>query len=239
MPLDIQVTQFPGGLGTAGNNTILTGVSNPLPALQSLAIEDFSGGENYLTHYSPVVIGGAAVPTVLPSASGVVRFTTSGTPTQGTALEGDGATSHVDGFLVEAGVPAWIAARLDIADPVVNAFLIGFVPGASALAPADGLYLYSAAASGDVNLIIENNGAAQEVQLIGTLAAAATGQFNIGLFWDGLKAMGQFPGGGGSFIPQVANIPAVGLNATLTMVEGAGGATTFDVDSLAFGGGRF
>jgi len=153
-------------------------------------------------------------------------------------LEANAATTHVDGFLVSAGVPAWMTARLDIADPVANAFLLGFVPGASALAPADGLYLVSAAASADVNLIVENNGAAQEVQLVGTLAAGPTGFIDIALYWDGIVAAAQFPGGGGSFIPLVANLPAVGLNATLTMVEGAGGATTFDVDLLAFGGGR-
>jgi hypothetical protein len=239
MPLNISVTQFPGGLGTAGDGNILNAVTNPLPTLQSMSVEDFSGGENYLDAYSNVAIGGAAVASVLPSASGVVRFTTPGVATQGSSLEANAATSHVDGFLVEAGVPAWMLARLDMADPVVDAFLLGFVPGASALAPADGLYLFSAAASGDVNLIIENNGAAQEVQLVGTLVAGQTGQMNIGLYWDGIVAAAQFPGGGGSFIPQVANIPAVGLNATLAMVEGAGGATTFDVDALAFGGGRF
>lgn len=238
MPLNIEVTQFPNGIGDAGDNSVLNGVGSPLNANGSVAMEDFSGGENYLTHYSNVAIGGAAVASVLAAASGVARFTTPGVATQGSALEANAATTNVDGFLVSAGVPAWITARLDIADAVVNAFILGFVPGASALAPADGLYLFSAAASGDVNLIIENNGTAQESQLVGTLAAGPTGFIDISLFWDGLKASAQFPGGGGSFIPSPANIPAVGLNGTLTMVEGAGGATTFDVDSLAFGGGR-
>lgn len=236
--LNIEVTQFPNGIGTSGDGSVLRGVGSPLPNNGSIAIEDFSGGENYLTHYSNVAIGGAAVASVLANANGVVRFTTPGVATQGSALEGNGATTHVDGVLVSAGIPSWITARLDIADPVANAFILGFVPGASALAPADGLYLFSAAGSGDVNLIIENNGAAQESQLVGTLAAGPTGMIDIALYWDGIVAAAQFPGGGGSFIPQAANIPAVGLNATLTMVEGAGGATTFDVDLLAFGGGR-
>lgn len=238
MPLNISVTQFPGGLGTVEDNSILNGVSNPLPNLQSLAVEDFTGGENYLDHYTNVVVGGAAVASVQPNAAGVVRFTTPGVATQGSALEANAATTHVDGFFVSSGITAFMSARLNMLDPVVNSFLLGFVPGGSALAPADGLYLFSAAASGDVNLIIENNGAAQESQLVGTLAAGASGFIDISLFWDGIKASAQFPGGGGAFIPQVANIPAVGLNATLTMIEGAGGATTFDVDSLAFGGGR-
>ena len=236
MPLNIEVTQFPGGIGDAADDSILNGVGSPLNANGSVAIEDFSGGENYLDHYSNVAIGGAAVASVFISPNGVVRFTTPGVATQGSALEADAATTHVDGVAIDAGVPAWITARISIADAVVNGFLLGFVPGASAFAPAAGVYLQSIAASGDVNLIVE--GAAQEVQLIGTLAPGATGFIDIALFWDGIKASGQFPGGGGSFIPNPANLPAVGLNATLTMIEGAGGATTFDVDLLAFGGSR-
>jgi len=238
MPLNIEVTQFPNGIGDAADNSILNGVGSPLNANGSVSLEDFSGGENYLDAYSNVAIGGAAVASVFISPSGVVRFTTPGVATQGSALEADAATTHVDGFAVSAGVPAWMTARLDIADPVVNAFQLGFVPGASALAPADGLYLQCLAATGDVFLIIENNGTAQESQLVGTLGVGATGFIDIALYWDGIVAAAQFPGGGGSFIPNAANIPAVGLNGTLTMVEGAGGATTFDVDSLAFGGSR-
>lgn len=238
MPLNISVTQFPGGLGTVEDNSILNGVSNPLPNLQSLSVEDFSGGENYLDAYTNVAVGGAAVASVLAAASGIARFTTPGVATQGSALEANAATTHVDGFLVSAGVSAFMLATIDIADPVVNAFQLGFVPGGSGLAPADGLYIQCLAATGDVFLIIENNGAAQESQQIGTLAAGATGLIDIALFWDGITASGQFPGGGGSFNPQTANIPAVGLNATLTMIEGAGGAATFDVDTLAFGGSR-
>lgn len=238
MPLNIEVTQFPGGVGNVSDDSVLNGVPGPLPGLGALVVEDFTGGENYLDHWSNVAIGGAAVPTVLISSNGVVRFTTPGVAAQGTALEANGATTLVDGHLVQAGVPSWITTRIDISEAVVNAFILGFVPGASGLAPADGVYLVSAAASGDVNLIVENNAAAQETQLVGTLAAGPTGFIEISLYWDGLVASAQFPGGGGSFIPAVANIPAVGLNATLTMVEGAGGAATFDVDYIAFGGGR-
>tara|TARA_R110002126_G_scaffold281672_2_gene429581 strand:- start:5060 stop:5770 length:711 start_codon:yes stop_codon:yes gene_type:complete len=236
MPLNIEVTQFPGGIGDQADNSILNGVGSPLNANGSIAIEDFSGGENYLDHYTNVAITAPAVASVQPSANGVVRFTTPGVATQGTALEGNAATTHVDGFFIAAGVPGWITTRINMLDAVVNGFILGFVPGGSAFAPAAGVYLQSVAASGDVNLIVE--GAAQEVQLIGTLAAGATGFIDIALFWDGIKASGQFPGGGGSFIPSPANLPAVGLNGTLTMIEGAGGATTFDVDLLAFGGGR-
>jgi hypothetical protein len=140
-----------------------------------------------------------------------------------------------------------MTVRIDMSEPVVNAFILGFVPGGSGLTPADGVYLSCAAATGDVFIVVENNGAAQETQLVGTLGAGATGFIEISLYWDGIVAAAQFPGGGGSFIPAVANIPAVGLNPTLpavglnptlTMVEGAGGAATFDVDYVAFGGGR-
>lgn len=236
MPLNIEVTQFPNGIGTVGDNSVLNGVASPLPIGGAAVVEDFTGGENYLDHWSNVAIVAPAVAAVLGSSSGVVRFTTPGVAAQGSALEANAAGTLIDGFLVQAGVPAWIAARLDIADPVVNEFLLGFVPGGSGAAPADGVYLSSVAGSGDVNIIVD--GVAQETQLVGTLAAGPTGFIDIALYWDGIVAAAQFPGGGGSFIPAVANLPAVGLNPTLTLVEGAGGATTFDVDWLAFGGGR-
>ena len=92
MPLNISVTQFPGGLGTVEDNNILNGVTNPLPNLQSLAVSDFSGGENYLDAYTNVAVGGAAVASVQPNAAGVVRFTTPGVATQGSALEANAAT---------------------------------------------------------------------------------------------------------------------------------------------------
>lgn len=238
MPLNIEVTQFPNGIGTVGDASILNGVASPLPSGGSIYVQDFTGPEAYEDTWTNVAIGGAAVGAPLLSSSGVIRFTTPGVAAQGTALEGDAGASIVDGFFVQAGVPCWITCRIDMSDAVVNAWQLGFQPGASAGAPADGLYLLSASADGDVFLVIENNAAAQEAQLVGTLAAGATGFIDIALYWDGLTASAQFPGGGGSFIPAVANIPAVGLNATLVMVEGAGGAATFDVDVLAFGGGR-
>lgn len=237
MPLNIEVTQFPNGIGTVADNNVLNGVPGPLPNNGCVVVEDFTGITDWTSALSNVAIGAAAVITPLASASGVARFTTPGVASQGTALEADAGANFIDGFLVSAGVPAWITCRIDMADPVVNAWQLGFQPGASAGAPADGLYLLSASADGDVFLVIENNGAAQESQLIGTLSAGPTGFIDIALYWDGIVAAAQFPGGGGSFIPQTANIPAVGLNATLVMVEGAGGATTFDVDYLAFGGG--
>jgi len=236
--LNIEVTQFPNGIGTVGDDNVLNGVPSPLPLNVSAIFEDFTGGENYLDHWTNVAITGAAVASILASSAGVVRFTTPGVAAQGSSLEANGATTLVDAHLVQAGVPSWMTARIDMSEPVVNAFILGFIPGGSALAPADGVYLSCAAATGDVFIVVENNGAAQETQLVGTLAAGPSGFIEIALYWDGIVAAAQFPGGGGSFIPAVANIPAVGLNPTLTMVEGAGGAATFDVDYVAFGGGR-
>jgi hypothetical protein len=238
MPLNIEVTQFPNGIGTVADNNILNGVPGPLPNNGAIIVEDFTGGENYADHWTNVTVGAPAVAAILASSNGVVRFTTPGVAAQGTALEANGATTLVDAHLVQAGVPSWMTVRIDMSEPVVNAFILGFVPGGSGLTPADGVYLSCAAATGDVFIVVENNGAAQETQLVGTLGAGATGFIEISLYWDGIVAAAQFPGGGGSFIPAVANIPAVGLNPTLTMVEGAGGAATFDVDYIAFGGGR-
>ena len=137
MPLNIEVTQFPNGIGTVGDASVLNGVGSPLPSDGSINVNDFGGGEGYQNTYEEVAVGALAVASVLPNAAGVTRFTTPGVAAQGTAL----------------GVPAWMTARLDIADPVVNAFILGFVPGGSGLAPLDGVYLSCDAATGDVFIV--------------------------------------------------------------------------------------
>lgn len=238
MPLDFKVTQFPDGLGTVSDDSVLNGVPQPLPNPGNVVVEDFTGITDWTSGISNVAITAPAVLSALASAAGVARYTTPGTAGQGSALECDAGANFVDAHLVSQGVVSFITCLIAISDPVVNAFQVGFIPGASGGAPADGLYLDCAAASGDVNLIIENSGGAQESVLVGTLEATDTGFLEWAIYWDGEKASAQIPGGGATLTPDSANIPSVGLNATLSLVEGAGGAATYDVDYLAFGGGR-
>lgn len=238
MPLNIEVTQFPNGIGSVGDNSVLNGVGSPLPMGGAVRVEDFDSASPWDTYWASVLTSGVTTRTNLLSSSGVLEFATDGTPGTNAQLEAQQGGLAPDVTLLQAGVPLWMAARLDISDPVVNGFHLGFVPGGQGLTPLDGIYLVSAPASGDVNIIVVNSAAAQETQLVGTLAAGPTGFIDVALYWDGIKASAQFPGGGGSFIPDVANISPLGLNPTFSCEEGAGGIATFNVDYLAFGGGR-
>jgi hypothetical protein len=78
MPLNIEVTQFPNGIGTVADNNILNGVPGPLPNNGAIIVEDFTGGENYADHWTNVTVGAPAVAAILASSNGVVRFTTPG-----------------------------------------------------------------------------------------------------------------------------------------------------------------
>jgi len=238
MPLNIDVTQFPNGIGSVGDNNILNGVGLPLPMLGSVRVEDFASDSNFDSVWAAQLFSGVTNRTLILSPSGVLQFDTDGTPGTGASLEASAAGVGNDVFQVSAGVPCFFAARMNFSDAVVNGWQLGFVPGLSAFAPADGLYLKSFAATGDVFLTIENSGTDADDQLVGTLTGGVSGFLDIAFYWDGIKASAQFPGGGGSFIPDPANIPAVGLNPTITVLEGAGGIATFDVDWVAFGGGR-
>jgi hypothetical protein len=80
MPLNIEVTQFPNGIGTVADNNILNGVPGPLPNNGAIIVEDFTGGENYADHWTNVTVGAPAVAAILASSNGVVRFTTPGAP---------------------------------------------------------------------------------------------------------------------------------------------------------------
>lgn len=238
MPLNIEVTQFPNGIGTVGDNSVLNGVALPLPVNGAVQVEDFVGGTDYSAAWTVTAIGGGVTPSFVLSSNGILRLTTGAVAGDGASVEADGGGNFVDAFVVQQGVPAWIAARVDLSDAIDSTFILGFVPAGSALAPTDGVYLISAAGSGDVDLIVENSGAAQESVNVATLSAGATGLVEVALYWDGEKASAQIAGGGNSLVPDSANIPTVGTNATLTAAAGAAGAITADADWIAFGGGR-
>ena len=239
MPLDIQVTQFPGGIGTVGDNSILNGVPGPLNLRAASYFEDFLPDYEFPGFWSELAAagGGPAVLTQPPSPNGVLNFVTAGATT-GSVLTANAAGALTDAYAVQAGVASWFGLRMSISDAIESAFLFGFMPEATLDAPVDGVYVSKAAGTGDVFIVVQNAGAATETQLVGTLAAGALPFVDMALYWDGLKASAQFTGGGGSFIPDVANLPAVGLSPQFALVEGAAGPVTFEVDYVLFGGGR-
>ncbi len=238
MPLNIEVTQFPNGIGTVSDDSVLNGVATPLPTNGANVIEDFTGGSNYDDNWSTVAIAGGATPSAVANPGGVLRLTTGAAGGDGASLEADAGSNLVDGLLMEAGTPLWIGARLRISDAVESRWFLGFIPGGSGVAPTDGLFLTSPASSGDVQLVVANNATGSDIADVVTLGAGDTGFVEVGIYWDGEKASAQIRGVGGASIEDPANVPTVGLNATLTGVAAAGGAVEFDADWIAFGGGR-
>jgi hypothetical protein len=242
MPLNIEVTQFPNGVGTAKDNSVLNAVPLPLPNAQ-LSIEDFDALTLRDILWTATVIGAGVVQTFPLSSSGVIRAVSAGAATDGQKLEatGDGLVSDNVGFSV--GQEIWYGIRFRIDDPVNTILIFGFIPDAATVSPADGVYLRSDDVSDVLNLISENNGAAQSLTALGTLAADTW--YEASIYWDGIdKVSGQFTGpdgvvgGGGNLIPG-ANLPAVGLLPEFLFSAGAGaGAKTLDVDYILFGGSR-
>lgn len=240
MPLNIEVTQFPNGIGTVKDNNVLSAVPVPIPG-GALAFDDLGQNSLFLTNWEAVAIAGGVTVTRPLSASGLLCQVTGGAGLDGNeynATEG-GVAPDTFGFVL--GTEAWFGARftIDVAD--LSTLILGFVPEGSAIAPADGVYIRKASGATLMELVVENNGAAQSVISLGDIQADT--DYEVGIFWDGIdKVSAQFSaagviGGGGALLPG-ANLPAVGLSPTVTVAEGAAAAVTMDLDYVLFGGSR-
>jgi hypothetical protein len=241
MPLNIEVTQFPNGIGTRKDNSVLIGVPSPIDLAMS-SFDDLGQGSNFLANFSATAIAGGVTVTRPLSSSGVLRQVTGGAGGDGNEYNGDDGAAAVDSFEFATGREAWYAARVMIDVVNLSTLILGFVPNSSAIAPADGVYIRKASGATLVELIVENNGTAQSAVDLGNIAADTWYEF--ALFWDGIdKVSAQFTGpdgvvgGGGNIIPG-ANLPSVGLDPTVTVQENAAAAVTMDLDYVLFGGSR-
>lgn len=240
MPLNIEVTQFPGGVGSQKDNSVLN--SLPLPGANvALNVQDFSMGEDYAAIYAPTVIGAGAVLTNPLSASGILRGVTAGAATDGLKLAANVGSDN-DAFQLVAGKEAWFGVHLNSDDILDTIFLLGFIPDAATVAPADGVFLRKADASLDVEIVSRNTGV-EVATVIGQLAPAT--DYVLAFYYDGVdKIAAQFTGpdgvigGGGTVLPG-ALLPAVGLQPSVVFSRGAvAAATTVDLDYVLFGGSR-
>lgn len=240
MPLNIEVTQFPNGIGTVKDNNVLSAVPVPIPG-GAFAFDDLDQNSLFLTNWEAVAIAGGVTVTRPLSASGLLRQVTGGAGLDGNAYHATEGGVAPDVFAIAVGQEAWFGARLtlDVAD--LSTLILGFVPEASAIAPTDGVYIRKASGATLVELVVENNGTAQSVISLGNISADVL--FEFGIYWDGIdKVSAQFSaegviGGGGALLPG-ANLPAVGLSPTVTVAEGAAAAVTADLDYVLFGGSR-
>jgi len=240
MPLNISVTQFPGGVGNARDNSVLNSLPLPGPNV-ALNVMDFGQGEDYASFYASTVIGAGAVLSNPLSSSGILRQVSAGAATDGTK-QAASIGSSADSFQFVLGKEAWFGARINLSEVVNEILLLGFIPAAATVAPADGVFLRSADATGNLEIVSRNTGV-EVATVIGTLLAAT--DYDVAFYWDGInKISAQFTGpdgsigGGGTVIPG-ALLPAVGLQPSIVSSRGAvAGVTTFDLDYVLFGGSR-
>lgn len=241
MPLNIEVTQFPNGVGTAKDNSVLNAVPLPLPNAAALSVHDFAADED-MGDWTDLAIGAGVAGDVFPlSSSGVLQQVSAGAATDGNKLTMQ--LSGQDVFGIAVGTEAWFGIRFRISDPLNTILVFGFTPFDETVAPLDGVFLRSDDVSAALNLVsIAAAGGTSETEL-GTLEADTF--YEAAIYWDGIdKVSGQFSGpdgvigGGGTVIPGV-NLTAVGLNPGFLFSDGVDGAAkTLDVDYVLFGGSR-
>jgi len=240
MPLNIEVTQFPNGVGTAKDNSVLNAVPLPLPNAL-LSVEDF-GQDTGIADWTDLVIGAGVGGDVFPlGANGVLQQVSAGAATDGNKLSIQ--LAGVDTFSLSVGQEAWFGIRFRISDPTNTILVFGFTPFDETVAPLDGVFLISNDASDSLDLVAVAAAGGTSSTPLGSLAADTW--YEAAFYWDGIdKISGQFTGpdgtvgGGGTVIPG-ANLTAVGLNPGFLFSCGAvAAARTLDVDYVLFGGSR-
>lgn len=241
--LNIEVTQFPGGVGTQRDDSVLNAVPMPIPVGASFAFDDLDNYTLFDTLASNTAIAGGVTPSNPLSNSGILRQVTGAVDGDGNEVNINAGGAQADTFGIVATRDAFFGIRfqIDVADE--STLILGFVPNGSALAPADGMYIRKADGATLVELVVENNATAQSVVSLGNLAANTW--YEAGIYWNSqdLVASAQLRGpdgvvGLGGPLTPGANLPAVGLEPTFTVATGAAAAVTFDVDWFLFGGGR-
>jgi len=238
--LNIEVTQFPGGIGNQKDNSVMNSLPVPGPNV-SLSVQDFSMGEDYASVYNATVIGAGAALTNPFSVSGILRGVTVGAATDGLKLAAN-LGSDDDAFQFVVGKEVWFGARVNSDDILDTIYLLGFIPEAATVAPADGVFFRKADASLDLEIVSRNTGV-EVATVIGQLAPST--DYELAFYYDGIdKVAAQFTGpdgvigGGGTVLPG-ALLPAVGLQPSVVFSRGAvAAATTVDLDYVLFGGSR-
>jgi len=240
MPLNIEVTQFPNGVGTAKDNSVLNAIPLPGP-IAALSVEDF-GQDTGIADWTDLAIGAGVAGDVFPlGANGVLQQVSAGAATDGNKLSIQ--LAGADTFGIAVGQEAWFGIRFRISDALNTILLFGFTPAAATASAADGVFLRSDDLTSELILLSVNSGAGNSQVSLGTLEDDTW--YEAAFYWDGIdKVSGQFSGpdgvigGGGTIIPG-ANLPALGLNPGFLFSDGADAAAkTLDVDWVLFGGSR-
>ncbi len=241
MPLNIAVSQFPDGLGTEKDNSVLNALPIPGPRLGALSVEDF-GSDTGVADWTDTAIGAGVGGDVFPlNPNGVLQQVSAGAATDGNKLHI--ALAGADTFLIQAAREAWFGIRFKISDALNSILVFGFTPAAATVAPADGVFLQSDDLTNDLKIVSIAAAGGTSETVLGQLADDTW--YEAAFYYDGIdKISAQFVGpdgvvgGGGTVIPG-ANLSAVGGNPGFLFSDGADGAAkTLDVDYVLFGGSR-
>jgi hypothetical protein len=242
MPLNIKVTQFPDGIGTVTDDSVLNSIPSPIN-IAALAYNEFDQNDQFSNIWALNSLGvGGATDSRLASASGVLRQTTGIVAGEGQEYNANAGGDATDAFVFASEVESWFGARFRIDTADLSTIILGWVPEGSALAPLDGVYFSKPTGDTEAFLIVENSGAAQSSISLGDIAADTW--YDLGIFYNGedkvscqVRPLDGSDGLGGILEPG-SNLPSVGLDPTFTVATGAAAAVIFDLDYVLFGGGR-
>ncbi len=238
---NIQVTQFPGGVGTVKDNSVLQALPVPIPSRASVVFDDFGAivGLPDQTGYAQVDTGVASVLSALPSAAGILRMVTPGGG-DGSILAGLDFAGGSDPIVLAVGQPVWFGARFrtSLLDATgINLF--GFGDQASGPASTEGLQLrvfFNTVTLTSVNAV------GQTEVSFGNVVADTW--YEVSMYWDGVdRVSGQLADtngnilAGGGFLAD-ANFPTLGMAPIFGAAETGVAPITLDVDWVMFAAGR-
>lgn len=240
MAQNIQVTQFPDGLGTVRDNNLLASLPVPVPGVASF-FDDLDAGSNIDAIATQTALAAGVTQSQLAGfASGVRRFSTAGADGDGNAIGFDQATNFADNMVVNVA-ETWLGIRFRVDDPVEFTLLAGFFEDGAALAPADGIFLRCADGSGVLEIVAVAAAGGTTAANLGTLSADTW--YEAHLYCDLTNVSGQFIGpggivGGGNTIVPGANLTAVQVQPNVNFAAGEAAVKNFDLDYVLFAGGR-
>ena len=238
--LNIEVTQFPNGVGNQRDNSVMNSLPIPGPNV-ALSVEDFAMDSDYVSIWAATALGAGSAASNPLSASGILQQTSAGAATDGNKFAANIGSDN-DAFFLSAGTEAWFGVRLNTDDILNTILLLGFIPEADTVAPANGVFLRSVDGSADLE-IVSRSANVEVATVLGSLQNNV--DYEIAFYYDGIdKISAQFVGpdgvvGGGGTVLPAGLLPAVGTQPTFLYARGAAaGVTVLNVDYILFGGSR-
>lgn len=251
-----QVTQFPGGLGGARDDSLLSKIQSPLPLGMSVYWDDFDTGSNFDNVWTSYAQAGGATPSNPVSASGLRTYTTGATAGDGITLQANQGGGADDAWTMEETKSWFVACRfmIDVEFPL---FSIGYFDAGPIAASTFGALLNISPANdpnnaGVFGLIVNLLGFGRVVEVIPAPVAPGV-WFEAAFAYDGadkfsceVRADDGVNGAAGVLVEDLLVIGAPGSpmfpmppgNPSIHFETGNNAAAALTLDWVAFGGGR-